>query len=187
MPALMQQPAVGEPKARADWIAPLCLMVGTSLLLVAAYVAMHTVRERAWLATRPVPDLPVTDSKYVAAFGMAGLTWTADLDAALRWARHNDRLVFLEIDGITDANGALNHVRVFTDGSVHAALRHYVRVMWYVDMVEEKCYKGPASEDERLEDAQANPSTLTRAKRLGMPSCTRKPTAVSTSWQLMEA
>jgi hypothetical protein len=131
-------------------------MIGTSVLLITAYWLVYTVRERPRVMYESVPDLPSTDSKYKPAFVEAGLTWTADLNAALAWATKCKRLIFLEIDGVTDTNGALNHNLAFRNPAVQMELRRYVRVILYIDWVPAGWYKHPPSQEERDADAEVN-------------------------------
>jgi len=145
-----------EPVARHAWVVSLCLMIATSILLVTAYRFVQSVREHARMMNGPAPDLPRTDSKYKPAFGFVGLTWTADLKAAVGWAKQNERLIFLEIDGATDTNGALNHNLVFRDPAVQMELRRYVRVILYIAIVPADWYKYAPAQVERQADAQVN-------------------------------
>jgi hypothetical protein len=106
-----------------------------------------------------VPDLPTTNSNLAPAFELnncPGLTWTADLPAALAWAAQHNALVFLEFDGVTDANGAINHSRVFTQLSIRLELRRFVRVILYEDILLTHFYKNPPGDDERQADAARN-------------------------------
>jgi hypothetical protein len=157
-----QRPAISQPLNRTPWIAALSLIVVTAILIIAAYRATYGVSEFALTIDPPAPQLPATDSKFAAAFPMAGLTWTGDLDAALKWARLHDCLVLLEFGAQSDTNGELNHANAFQNTAVQMALRRYVRVILYIDTVPERCYVVPPSLDQRYADVAANGKLQTK-------------------------
>ena len=115
----------------------------------------------AWLK-RPKPaetqvvcaDQP--GRRFRAAVEIDGLVWTADLGAALACAFEQDRHVLLAFHGVTDVNARLNEHNVFSDQRVKSAMRPYVLLMLYVDIVPELFYQQEPERQDRQSDAEIN-------------------------------
>jgi len=107
-----------------------------------------------WLAVHPD-----TESMYAADVqlgGVPGLTWTGDLKAALRWAEEENKLVLVEWTAVTNTKCAVVHRQLFPKAPIRQALRPYILVMLYADVVPNEFYKQPPPKDEGRRDGEAN-------------------------------
>src|SRR5262249_50191320 len=87
---------------------------------------------------------------------MQGLMWTGNLRTALARAMKDTKLVFIEFTAATNVSGVTNHKKVFSQALVREALKPYVLVMLYVDVVPPEFYKEELSGEQRSAEGEAN-------------------------------
>jgi hypothetical protein len=97
----------------------------------------------------------VEGSRYRAAVNRDGLSWTADLEAALACGLKHERRVFLAFHGLTDCDSERN-AAMFSNHRVKAALKRHVLVMLYTDVVPDRFYRQEPNFLDQRKDAEAN-------------------------------
>jgi len=93
----------------------------------------------------------------VVLCNLKGLAWTGDLAKALAKAGKDKNLVFLEFAAASNISSKYNHQAVFTKPAVKEALKPYVLVMLYIDLlVPDEFFKEAVCEEKRHAESEAN-------------------------------
>jgi thioredoxin-related protein len=85
-----------------------------------------------------------------------GVTWSADLAAALEEARKDKKLVFIDFTGESCINCRVNEKKIFVQPEVKDLFKQYVRVQIYTDKIPADYYVSAPDEDNREKDAEPN-------------------------------
>jgi hypothetical protein len=127
----------------------------TLLLFLTFSWALHSMFGDE-VATAQVVCEQVAESKYQAAVEIDGLFWTGDINAALACGFKHDRQVLIAFHGVTDVNARINEVKVFREPNVQAAMKRYIPVMLYSDLIPKSFYITDPDSEAQLNDAAAN-------------------------------
>lgn len=103
----------------------------------------------AWVESFLLPDVDTGGKagKPAAGGGSTQLVWKSSLDAALRDAEREKKLVFIDFTGMLCTNCKLNERNVFTRGDVQAALNKHVLLKLYTDYVPAGVEQAPGAEE----------------------------------------
>jgi hypothetical protein len=93
---------------------------------------------------------------YMRAVELAGLTWTADLNAAVTEARKAGKLVFVSFACVACPLCKLDERTIFPQAKVKESLRPYVLARLFIDEVPKEFYDGAPTPERRRADAEAN-------------------------------
>jgi len=107
-----------------------------------------------FLALLPAADVAPPANAGLKPVEIDGLSWHADLAAALAEAEKAKSLVFIDCTGVTCINCKINEKDVFSKDEVKAAFKPFVRVQLYSDEIPAKFY-GKAPDDDVREDHAA--------------------------------
>ncbi len=99
---------------------------------------------------------PRPDSRYRPRVDIAGLPWTADIEAALACGARQGRRVFVAFSGVSNANAKLNEVHAFPDATVKSALDGYILLMVYIDRVPDQFYRRKPEWEDARKDGEDN-------------------------------
>lgn len=132
------------------WQRPWLVLLSTALLCSALRWLTSDGPEAQTICT------PASGSRWQAAVNVGELSWTADLDAALRCGRENGRDVLIAFHAVTDTNALMNEHEFARNRNLRAALKRHVLVMLHTDAVPAEFYQTPPEFEAQRCDGAAN-------------------------------